>query len=83
MNQVSTLGLKIIDPANYVVLSDNPDRLTCWRSPEFTVQTHRVPGEIVRLSVNRNQLIPGSRLYQGGISWDELQLIKDECGYAD
>lgn len=76
-------GLQPIDRSNWVTLIDKPERIGAWQSREFTVQTFYVPGEIIRLSVNRNRLTGTPRLYADGISWDDLQDIKNECGYAD
>lgn len=50
------------------------------RSRDFLVQEFDAPAPaFVRLSVNRTSLA-GDR-WQDGISWDELQRIKAECGY--
>jgi hypothetical protein len=67
----------------YTPLGNNLNRFACWSGDRVTVQGFAVPGDIIRLSVNRNERIPGSRLFAEGISWDELQTIKRECGYGD
>lgn len=58
-----------------------------WRSRRFIVQVHRVSDEIVRLSVNRTEVTTGKREAEGrwteGISWDDLQAIKRQCGYGN
>ena len=52
------------------------------RSNRFLVQVFDAyPNAIARLSVCRTE-IKGSR-WSDGISWDELQEIKNSCGYAD
>ena len=57
------------------------DRLRVWRSREFVVQEFTArPPAVVRLSVNSTTL-SGDR-WQDGITWDDLQRIKNECGYA-
>lgn len=63
-------------------------RLRVWRSKAFLVQEFSTSASspftagIVRLSVCRTQMLPNGR-WQEGISWDELQTIKNACGYAD
>lgn len=55
---------------------------TVFRSCEFLVQIFSAkPPSIARLSINRTA-ITGTR-WQDGISWDELQRIKNECGFAN
>lgn len=77
------LGLEKIDSSQWATLKHRPDRFAAWASSEFTVQMFHISGGIVRLSVNRNLRTGCNRLFADGISWDELQQIKDECGYAD
>ena len=61
---------------------DDPKRTRVWRSQRFLVQEFVEPRPVVvRLSVNRTTL-DGLR-WKEGISWDELQEIKNSCGYAD
>ena len=54
-----------------------------WRSQSFLVQEYKptVAG-VIRLSVNRTSL-RGDGRWDDGISWDELQKIKQETGYGD
>ncbi len=54
-----------------------------WRSREFLAQQHSVPHTDVlcRLSINRATL-SGER-WSDGISWDELQAIKNVVGFVD
>lgn len=58
-----------------------PERLRVWRSRDHLVQefTAAIPA-LVRLSVNRTTL-QGQR-WADNITWDELQAIKAQCGYA-
>lgn len=52
------------------------------RSRNFLVQIFHAPAPaVVRLSVCRTS-IAGDR-WKDGITWDELQQIKRECGYGD
>lgn len=57
-------------------------RLRAWRSRDFLVQEFaaKAPAD-VRLSINRTTLV-GDR-WSDNITWDELQRIKTECGYAE
>ena len=41
------------------------------------------PNGIIRLCITRRERIEGHRLFAEGISWDEIQAIKAECGYGD
>lgn len=51
------------------------------RSREFLVQEFEAQAPaVVRLSINRVELA-GDR-WVDGISWEELQRIKSECGYG-
>lgn len=55
-----------------------------WRSREFLVQEYaeRAP-VLVRLSVLRTTVDPQAARWVDGITWDQLQQIKAECGYSD
>lgn len=81
--KTSGLGLEPVDRSRWLTVIDKPERIAAWQSPEFTVQTFAVPGDIIRLSVNRNQILGTQKLFLEGITWDDLQTIKNECGYAD
>lgn len=55
-----------------------------WRSRDFLVQEYTEPAPVlVRLSVLRTTLDPKTGRWVDGITWDELQVIKAECGYGD
>lgn len=53
-----------------------------WRSRDFLVQVYDVPGipYVERLSVNRTTIDPLTGRWQDGISWDDLQALKEQCG---
>jgi len=53
-----------------------------WRSQRFLAQLHPERGDILRLSVNRTTTKTSAR-WEDGITWDELQAVKAECGFAD
>jgi len=57
--------------------------LRVWRSREFLVQEYAEASPVlVRLSVLRTTLDPKVGRWVVGITWDELQSIKAECGYG-
>lgn len=58
-------------------LAENLRRV--WRSRNFLVQEFIEPGLVCRLSISRSELA-GDR-WKDGISWDELQSIKNELGW--
>ena len=51
-----------------------------FRSKHFLVQVYRIDHGMVRLSINRTD-INGKR-WSEGVTWEELQRIKRECGYG-
>lgn len=57
--------------------------LRVWRSRDYLVQEYAEPAPVlVRLSVLRTTLDPKTGRWVDGITWDELQSIKAECGYG-
>lgn len=59
-----------------------PSLLSVWRSKEYLVQVFNAPAPaLVRLSVNRTAMCRTG--WKDGISWEELQRLKLECGYGD
>jgi hypothetical protein len=81
--EINTKRLEPLDRHLWDTLVKNPNRFAVWTSSEFSVQAFNVPGDIVRLAINRNERIPSPRLFADGISWEDIQAIKDECGYPD
>jgi hypothetical protein len=53
-----------------------------WRSSGFLVQVFREPDDVVRLSIMTTWVDDAGRS-QDGISWDDLQRLKRECGFGD
>jgi len=53
-----------------------------WRSRDYIVQAFD-DGGFTRLSVNRSDFDIKTGDWIAGITWDELQRIKAECGFAD
>ena len=79
-NRKQPTCLRLI-PRSEWPLTANPRGLSeAWRSREFLVQifSHEVAE---RLSVCRTEL-SGER-WKDGISWDDLQRLKRECGRGD
>lgn len=64
--------------------SPNADirRFAMWRSQRFLAQCFMEADGVIRLTVNRTELEPSGK-WKDGITWDELQQIKSECGYGD
>lgn len=60
-----------------------PSEVQCvWRSSRFMVQEYRARfPAMVRLSVLRLELDDAGG-WRDGITWDELQTIKSQCGYG-
>ena len=81
--EINSKQLEPLDRSLWGSLVKNPNRFAVWTSSEFSVQAFNVPGDIVRLAINRNERILSPRLFADGISWDDIQAIKDKCGYAD
>lgn len=74
--------LALVDPADWPqsMLAMATPPVAVWRSRGFLVQKYLAPAPaIARLSVLRTTLA-GER-WQDGITWDELQQIKNELGY--
>jgi hypothetical protein len=53
----------------------------CWRSRSFLAMVYAEPGGIERLSILRTAM-SGDR-WVDGITWDNLQRLKAECGRGD
>jgi hypothetical protein len=51
-----------------------------WRSRDFLLQVYAVREGVERLSINRAKVDMRTRRWVDGISWDELQRLKAECG---
>jgi hypothetical protein len=54
-----------------------------FRSTQFLVQLYHEEQNTVRLSINRVTFNKKTRRWDADISWEELQAIKNACGYAD
>lgn len=58
-----------------------PNVLQIWRSNKY-LATAYLDQQVVRLTVCRTQLDDQGD-WLSGIGWDDLQRIKNECGFAD
>jgi hypothetical protein len=69
-----------IDQSEWPPSQTSRQVLAVYRSRDFLVTVYG--GQSVRLSICRTWLDQNGR-FQDGISWDEMQEIKNKCGYAD
>ena len=58
-----------------------PNLFAVMRSADFLVQLFQEADQIVRITVNRT-MINSAGGWLEGITWDDLQQIKSECGYG-
>lgn len=58
----------------------DPRLIEVWRSREFLVQVFQEDGGVVRLTVCRTAVTVAAARWEDGITWDELQRLKRECG---
>jgi hypothetical protein len=56
-------------------------RMSVWRSKDFLVQIFEPKNGGQRMTVSRTSVEAG--MWRDGISWDELQLLKRQCGFGD
>lgn len=52
------------------------------RSRHYLVQEFLESNGIIRLSANRTKMLPDGH-WDDGLTWDELNTIKQQCGYAE
>lgn len=58
--------------------------LRVWRSRDYLVQEYEAPAPaIARLSVLRSTLDPSTGRWVDGITWEELQWVKNAVGYVN
>lgn len=57
-------------------------RFKVGRSRDYVVQLFHEDDNIIRLTVNRTDILPDGN-WVDGMTWDELQRIKAMAGYAD
>ncbi len=61
--------------------SPNPNLRNVWRNKDFLVQVFREANDVIRLSINRAS-VAKSGDWSDGISWEQLQDIKNSIGFA-
>lgn len=61
---------------------DGVPRTSVFRSQDFLVQCFEERGGMTRLSVNRTD-VDRHGMWKDGITWEQLQWIKNQCGFAD
>ena len=72
-----------VDKSRWIAKSwDDSSRVEVWRSRHFLVQIFAERDGAQRLTVSRTQLTRNGD-WQEGISWDDLQRLKFECGRGD
>ena len=57
-----------------------PGMVALWRSNRFLVQVYVEENGVVRLSICRTEINSRGQ-WQENITWEELQEIKNQCGY--
>lgn len=65
------------------VAVDGARRIDVWRSRAFLVQLFDEAGGLVRMSVNRTEWDERQNRFREDITWDDLQRLKGEAGFAD
>lgn len=69
------------DWPEFVVKEMKSRPIEAWRSREFLVQIY-IENGFERLTAMRSEITPQGK-WKDGISWDELQRLKFECGRGD
>lgn len=77
-----------VEPADWPAVEAPEGLEQVWRSNKFIVQVYAPKHGARRLTINRTTLPPlqpmgRDRLYEDGISWDDLQRLKREAGFGD
>jgi len=57
--------------------------IAVWRSRQYLVQVFEEQAGMIRLSVNRTDWDERAKRFRDDISWDALQRLKAQAGYAD
>ena len=61
----------------------DPRMVNVFRSRYFLVQVIDEGNGVLRMSVNRTSRTKDGRRWEDGITWDQLQLLKRDCGFGD
>ena len=77
------MNFKEVPKSEWAILGGKNPPLKVYKNEKFLIQV-RQDGDYIRLSINRIETVPGFPiLWKDGITWDDLQGIKDAVGYAD
>ena len=68
-------------PADQWTVTDKTPPWKVWVNNQFLVQAFREENDVIRLSINRTTL-KTSGDWSDGISWDDLQTIKNGVGFS-
>lgn len=81
-NQKYGAFLQPVLPADWPSKITDVIRFGVWRSKRFLVQGFKESAGVIRLSICRTELDSKGQ-WKDGIAWEELQQIKDECGFGN
>lgn len=83
-NALYPIKLELLSEATWRLLLHVPKNVCqVWRSREFLVQVYYPEDGAIRLSLCRTQLNAEGSRWEDNISWDDIQRLKNECGYSD
>lgn len=82
-NALYSLALAPVSEHSWPTDCEGPRPSRVWRSRDFFVMEYATDSVgVTRLSILRTELAPNGR-WRDGITWDEVQRLKRECGYGD
>lgn len=79
-NAKRPLVLERVPEAEWPSSAWQPGLVEVWRSRQFLTQVFRESEGVTRLSVCRTSVNQAAGRWEDGISWDDLQRLKRECG---
>lgn len=71
-----------VNRLNSTLPEDSIPVARAYRNKFFLVQVYVHSENVTRLSINRTELMPNG-FWKDGITWDEIQHIKNKLGYQD
>ncbi len=77
----SRKGFLKIPPEQWPTTGHDPLRTRVWQNSHYLIQEFQEEGDVIRLTVCRVTQIDGQ--WSDGITWDDLQAIKNAVGYQD
>lgn len=72
-----------LTPIDLEQLSRTPGMIAVWRSNRFLVQMFEPMNGGQRISINRTMVCEETGRWLDGITWDEIQKIKQQIGFGD